>query len=906
MSVNKCMRSCELYASAIKKKYQNGFINYKNRWSSCHTNKEIRLEEEYKRTPITYSDLFKVQAGKSPVRKVCVTGTAGIGKTTLCILISKDWANGELFQQFDLVILLPLRMKKVTSVHSLCDLLRLLHCDDILCHDLDCAIKRNEGKGLLIIADGWDDLSEDQQKEDSFIYQLLFKKYPSMSVLVTSRSFVFRKCDLKVELVGYSKKQATKYILSAFDSQPEEANILLEQLENNPLIKSLCNVPLSCAIVCHMWHALKQEPFPTTMTEFYTRVVLNIIQSSVKTNSTTSTLSSFDILPTELHQQLLQICESAFEAMHRLNQFVFSGNSSVISNNFESSFGLLQSVESNFGTYQEISYHFLHVNLQEYLAALYLAEQPPDRVFNVLYTCNKQWSMLNRFYFGIVSKKETNSDAIGIISQILSHKFLWFEIETFFIDIHRAKAIYPRYEVNWQLHAWYCAFEAKNVDLNSIVHSNLLLPDNMRSQCSWLEIEPKTAYDLAAVLYSIANMEGDDDMEIHIHVAICDYVEKQLKTLSDLLKQKGNLLISYMHLSGNRLTVTGLQILESAVRYKLLERLEVLCLKRTLTSDAGINGAWITNFGEALAVFCPKLRLFDISENILGVPGASAFAQVLSKISCSNGVYISCYIKRLPCFLSDLNFTKTNLCDDGLNTFTMNVNCPCYLNEILLCDNDIHAAGISSLADAVCSGKIMIQSELNLSNNPIKLKGTVSVGKLLSSYHCKPEKVDLSRCELTASDDLSDIDSLFNNAFIKKNLAIGQQLCEMAQNSTIMYLYLNGNNFTGESIHILAGFICLCPCLKRFDTKYCNITSDDLTRILDRLSDLKLSSTSFFSCLESWSLKGNQIDDRGVSAVIHYLPLHSWLRKLDFIDHNLVSKEVKERFSEKIKIVDKV
>ena len=50
--------------------------------------------------------------GKKPVRKVLVEGDAGIGKTTLCTSVSEDWANGKLFQQFELLLLLPLRQKK--------------------------------------------------------------------------------------------------------------------------------------------------------------------------------------------------------------------------------------------------------------------------------------------------------------------------------------------------------------------------------------------------------------------------------------------------------------------------------------------------------------------------------------------------------------------------------------------------------------------------------------------------------------------------------------------------------------------------------------------------------------------------------------------------------------------------
>ena len=46
----------------------------------------------------------------------------------------------------------------------------------------------------------------------------------------------------------------------------EKAISLLEQLENNPLVDSVCSVPLNCTIVCHLWRTL-EEALPTTMTD---------------------------------------------------------------------------------------------------------------------------------------------------------------------------------------------------------------------------------------------------------------------------------------------------------------------------------------------------------------------------------------------------------------------------------------------------------------------------------------------------------------------------------------------------------------------------------------------------------------------------------------------------------------
>ena len=113
-----------------------------------------RESEGVKRTPLAYGDLFKEESGKRPVRKVLVEGDAGIGKTTLCIAVSEDWANGKLFQQFELVLLLPLRMKVVASAGSLPELLKLLHPSPRLCDSVARYLEEEEGERVLIIADG--------------------------------------------------------------------------------------------------------------------------------------------------------------------------------------------------------------------------------------------------------------------------------------------------------------------------------------------------------------------------------------------------------------------------------------------------------------------------------------------------------------------------------------------------------------------------------------------------------------------------------------------------------------------------------------------------------------------------------------------------------------------------------
>ena len=54
--------------------------------------------------------------------RVLIDGTPGVRKTTLCRKISRDWANGKLLKEYDVVLLLHLREKKIAKARSLEDI----------------------------------------------------------------------------------------------------------------------------------------------------------------------------------------------------------------------------------------------------------------------------------------------------------------------------------------------------------------------------------------------------------------------------------------------------------------------------------------------------------------------------------------------------------------------------------------------------------------------------------------------------------------------------------------------------------------------------------------------------------------------------------------------------------------
>ena len=246
---------------------------------------------------------------------------------------------------------------------------------------------------------------------------------------------------------------------------------------------------------------------------------------------------------------------------------------------------------------------------------------------------------------------------------------------------------------------------------------------------------------------------------------------------------------------------------------------------------------------------------------------------------------------------------KTNLGDKGLTILVESLK---VVSNLKLVDNDIHTSGVSCLADAVCSGKFKMD-RLDLSDNPLGLEGTVAVGRMLGSCHCKLLNITLCMCDLTSAGfvGLQNTGRLNLGTSTMSSVAVGQQLCQMPQSSAIAFLRLDGNSFTGEGIHILAGIMHLCPCLWTLKTGDCGIMSDDLIRLLDELTQFNPSSPSICSKLEDWYLNNNQINDRGVSVLMDHLP--SLFPRLGcgtlnniYLSNNLVSAGMKKKLKEEL------
>ena len=314
-----------------------------------------------------------------------------------------------------------------------------------------------------------------------------------------------------------------------------------------------------------------------------------------------------------------------------------------------------------------------------------------------------------------------------------------------------------------------------------------------------------------------------------------------------------------------------MNVLQTAIAGDSFTGLERLILENCFTRDTpdNVDPLELSKCLGAISAHCPRLEYLDLSQNNLGVTGAVELARVKTQHSKLHSDQQN--------WLCRVNLTRTKLGDDGLCAFFEVLDCTWCFSELHLGGSDISDTGLRYLVQAIASEKVVFTESacLTLTENSLGYEGLIVIRNLFS-FDIHLGQLDLSRCQLT--------DPLIFDRDTCNQLLIGQQLCQMPRNNTLTELNLNGNKFTGDGIHILAGLMHLCSSLEDLTNKDCAISSSDLSQLLDILLQLKLSSD--ICCeLRSWSLHSNKIDDEGVSA---FIERRSWSLFPNFDFNSLV------------------
>ena len=315
---------------------------------------------------------------------ILMDGAPGVGKTTVARKLCIDWANGELLQEYHLVIYIPLREVEGDSLASL---LPSPLANEVAGYLAQLCIS---GKYTLFIFDGFDELSSEDRSKKSLFMKIIKGQYlHHCSVLIISRPYAssplksLSRVNRHIEVLGFSETQIVKYIKQNLPTS--QAQKLIRMLKERLDIVSLCYIPLNCKIVLFVFDQQQYE-LPATLTELYEIFVLHTIKRSLKKQQFFPEGDEYNFdyieeLPASILILLDSLCEIAFKCMEKDKLFLehrdLQNSSDILS------LGLLSSLQCISSRGLQQHYQFLHLTIQEFLAARYLSSAklaPKDRI----------------------------------------------------------------------------------------------------------------------------------------------------------------------------------------------------------------------------------------------------------------------------------------------------------------------------------------------------------------------------------------------------------------------------------------------------------------------------------------------------------------------------------------------
>ena len=262
--------------------------------------------------------------------KVLLDGAPGVGKTTLCHNACKDWAENKLFTDFKLMVYVPLRENQVANAVKIEDLF-FYHGREGLIQTVAHELEDTDGKDMLLVLDGWDELSPQQRGKDSLFCRIIQRRIlPRCTVLITSRPYASqwlrnpKISNRHVEIFGLTEKQVNQCVQNMLHQ--EAAKALLQKLEIRSDVKALCYIPMNLAMILYVFKTLDFK-LPGTLTglfdSFTNNALLRCLQDYDPSKEPATLLRNRKALPDEIRQLFEALCQVAYDGFLK-DQLVFT------------------------------------------------------------------------------------------------------------------------------------------------------------------------------------------------------------------------------------------------------------------------------------------------------------------------------------------------------------------------------------------------------------------------------------------------------------------------------------------------------------------------------------------------------------------------------------------------------
>ncbi|KAM4597852.1 NACHT, LRR and PYD domains-containing protein 3-like [Polymixia lowei] len=841
----------EIYTELYITEGESGEINNEHEVRQIETasRKPVRAE-----TSIKCQDLFKPLPGQNePIRTVITKGVAGIGKTVLTQKFTLDWAEDKANNNIQFTFPFTFRELNLLKEKKY-SLVELLH--HFFTETKEAEICSLDKYQVVFILDGldecrlpldfqnneiWTDMTESTSVDVLLTNLIKGKLLPSARLWITTRPAAANQIppecvDMVTEVRGFPDPQKEEYFRKRFRDE-QLASRIISHIKTSRSLHIMCHIPVFCWITAtvleHVLRTDKRGEMPKTLTEMYIHfLVVQTIQGNVKYHGRAITDPHWN---TENRKMIIYLGKLAFKQLEKGNLIFYEADlvecgidiraASVYSGVFTQIF------KEECGLYQDKVFCFVHLSIQEFLAAVYVFV-----------------SFINT---GVNLLSETQSASA---------------LSTLAGDKYNANILYQS--------AVDKALQSENGHLDLFLRFLLGLS---------LETNQTLLRGLLKQTESSSKTKQKTVQYIKMKISENPAPEKSINLFHCLSELKDNSLVEEIqqYLRSGRLFTDRLSPAQwSALVFILLsseEELDVFDLKKYSASDEGllrllpvVKASSISLLGgcnlisercceelaSVLSSNSSSLRELDLSNNDLKDSGVKLLSAGLGSPHCrletlrlnQNKLSERC-CKELSSVLSsnssslrELDLSNNDLQDSGVKLLSAGLRSPhCRLETLRLSGCLVTEEGCASLASALSSNPSHLK-ELDLSYNHPGDSGVTLLSVLLEDPHWRLETLRLSQCEL--SDQCCEA------------------LASVLNSPTLREMDLRANELKDSGVKLLSAGLGSPHCrLETLRLSGCLVTEDGCASLASAL-------TSNPSHLRELDLSHNNLHDLGVKFLL--------------------------------------